>query len=385
MTQSRFAITSPTRELVNTPLTLTIRGLQKPEDGDWALENEETGELLALQPETGWFGSRAILRFILPRIGKGQTLTFRLTQAPAFPSRVSAEPLENHRLRLSLDGQEVTCYHYADTYARPFLWPLIGPDGVRLSRDWTMEEREGDQQDHIHHRSMWSAHGDLNGTDNWTEMEGHGSSRHYAFEEQTSGPVFGRFSAKHEWLTAEGQAYMRAYIDVTLYAIDGDARMLDYTICFRPLSGPVRFGDTKEGGIIAVRVASSMCGQNGGLIENAYGGLTERECWGRPAPWVDYSGTAGSDLYGITLMEHPENPQYPTRWHVRDYGLFAANPFALHDYLGSDQVDGSAVLEPGQVWKYAYRVVLHRGRAADAAIRDRFLAFAEGLEIKPIE
>jgi hypothetical protein len=66
MPQSRFAITSPTRELVNTPLTLTIRGLQKPEEGDWALENEETGELLPLQSETGWFGSRAILRFILP-------------------------------------------------------------------------------------------------------------------------------------------------------------------------------------------------------------------------------------------------------------------------------------------------------------------------------
>jgi hypothetical protein len=100
---------------------------------------------------------------------------------------------------------------------------------------------------------------------------------------------------------------------------------------------------------------------------------------------VDYSGEAGGEICGIALMEHPDNPHYPTRWHVRDYGLFAANPFALHDYLGSDQVDGSAVLEPGQVWKYAYRVVLHRGRAADAAIRDRFLAFAEGLEIEPLE
>jgi len=129
MPQSRFAITSPTRELVNTPLTLTIRGLQKPEEGDWALENEETGELLPLQSETGWFGSRAILRFILPRIAKGQTLTFRLTRAPSFPCRVSAEPPEGQRLRLSLDGQEVTSTITRRPSPAPSCGPWRGPAG----------------------------------------------------------------------------------------------------------------------------------------------------------------------------------------------------------------------------------------------------------------
>lgn len=385
MSERLFTITAKTRTLHNTPLSVVIRGLEKPEKGAWALEDVESGERLALQPETGWWSSRAILQFVLPVITRGQTRTFRMVQVEAPEDRVTLDAPDAESLRMCLDGQEVTTYHYSPRYARPFMWPLYGPGSVPLTRAWPLLDQDGDQTDHVHHKSMWNAHGDVNGADNWSEQNDHARTLHDAFEERTSGPVFGRFSTKQNWETADGKRIMRSYTDLTLYAIDGNQRILDTVICFRASDGPVRFGDTKEGGILSVRVASSMAGQSGGLIVNAYGGITESECWGRPSPWVDYSGEVSGSVFGIALMDHPENPCYPTRWHVRDYGLFTANPFALHDYLGSDQVDGGKTLEAGEVWRFSYRIVLHRGRADEAGIRDSFLAYAEPPQLVPVE
>ena len=34
----------------------------------------------------------------------------------------------------------------------------------------------------------------------------------------------------------------------------------------------------------------------------------------------------GADSVSIAIIDHPQNPNYPTFWHARGYGLFAANP-----------------------------------------------------------
>lgn len=88
----------------------------------------------------------------------------------------------------------------------------------------------------------------------------------------------------------------------------------------------IEFGETKEAGILAVRVAPSMNGSRGGLISNSEGGVGEGDCWGRKASWCDYSGEVDGEMMGIAILDHPDNPNFPTRWHVRDYDLFATNP-----------------------------------------------------------
>ena len=118
-----------------------------------------------------------------------------------------------------------------------------------------------------------------------------------------------------------------------------------------------------------------------GVISNAYGGIHEAENWGQRAPWVDYSGDlndAGDTrrTVGVAIFDHPRNPHYPTHWHVRGYGLFAANPFGLADYRSGYRQCGDWTLAAGERATFRYRVLWHAGDAAEARVGERFLDWA---------
>ena len=140
---------------------------------------------------------------------------------------------------------------------------------------------------------------------------------------------------------------------------------------------PVLFGDTKEGGIVSLRVPEAIKETRGGTMVNGAGGVGEGECWGQRAPWVDYFGTLADPqgvprTVGIAVLDHPRNPHYPTFWHIRAYGLLSANPFGLSDFRSSYQERGDWTLDAGATATFRYRIVLHEGDAGQAAIGDRF-------------
>jgi hypothetical protein len=166
-------------------------------------------------------------------------------------------------------------------------------------------------------------------------------------------------------------------LDLAIGQIYGrETRIMDFDLRLTATDGDVLFGDTKEGGMLTVRVASSMDVERnqGGRIENSYGGVNEAETWGKAAHWCDYSGIVEGQKVGVAVMDHPESFRYPTYWHVRDYGLMAANPFALGDYTGGVK-DGSHLLKSGETMRFRYRVVLHQGDALAADIRNQYLNF----------
>lgn len=169
---------------------------------------------------------------------------------------------------------------------------------------------------------------------------------------------------------------------VTFFNVGPDERIFDVSIRFNASSGTVTFGDTKEGGLIAIRVASSMDAPEAkrpdapGMIENGYGGLQEAENWGKRAPWCDYSGPVDDEIVGVTMMDHPTNPRYPTHWHVRGYGLMGANPFGLHDfYKDTDTHRGDWTIPAYELRNFYYRVLIHRGNATEANVRERYHDF----------
>jgi hypothetical protein len=379
MPEQLISISSPHRPLKNLPLTLPP-DFARPETGQsWSLEDTSTNETIPLQAD----GDR--LWLVLPELARGQTRTFRLCETAEAPLRAELREASADQLQVLLDGKLVTTYHTSGEWVRPFLWPLHGPGGVALTRCWPMQDDPNEKTDHRHHKSVWIAHGSLNGSDNWSEEEGHGSVAHQEFTERVSGPVFCRFATRDNWLNAAGERIMRGCTEVTVFALPGDERILDFVIRFEATDGPVHFGDTKEGGLLSLRLTASMNGDRGGVIENAYGGITEKECWGKPAPWVDYSGPVDGTVFGAAIFDHPDNPCHPTRWHVRDYGLFTANPFALHDYLGRKDVDGSMTLEAGQSWTFRYRLYLHKGGASEGDVRNRYLGYASPPLIASVE
>jgi len=112
----------------------------------------------------------------------------------------------------------------------------------------------------------------------------------------------------------------------------------------------------------------------GGKIINAEG-VTDQAAWGKPSPWVDYSGPVEGKTVGIAIFDHPTSFRHPTTWHVRDYGLFAANPFGYHDF-GVAKPGAHTVL-PGESLRLRYRVLLHEGDAKQAGVAAAYQGFAQ--------
>ena len=280
--------------------------------------------------------------------------------------------LPQDRVEVRLGDKPFTTYHFSPEIARPCLYPLAGPTGAGITRNYPMAKGpEGETTDHKHHRSVWVAHGDVNGVDNWSEERDHGKTVHRSFRSVLSGPVLGELIADADWLSASGEKVLSERRAMIFYNLDSPYRVIDFIITFQA-DKDVVFGDTKEGGILSVRVATTMDGARGGIIRNSYGGLTERETWGKRAHWCDYTGPVDGKLVGITIMDYPDNFRYPTYWHVRDYGLFTANPFGLSHFYGDKSRDGTYKLPAGQRFRFCYRMLIHAGDALEAQVADKY-------------
>jgi hypothetical protein len=80
---------------------------------------------------------------------------------------------------------------------------------------------------------------------------------------------------------------------------------------------------------------------------------------------------------GIAILNHPDSFRFPTCWHVRSYGLFAANPFGLHEFAGGKPDRGAVTLAPGKTLVLRYRVLLHRGDEKAGKVAEAFAAYAK--------
>ena len=144
------------------------------------------------------------------------------------------------------------------------------------------------------------------------------------------------------------------------------------------------FGDTKEG-TMALRLAETMrlkpnkenAGKPGGHIVNSEG-VRDDATWGKRAAWCDYYGPVEGKTLGAAIFDHPTNPRFPTWWHVRDYGLFAANPFGRHDFESlPDKAAGNLVVPAGQSVTFRYRFYLHEGDEKQGKVAERYAEFSK--------
>lgn len=282
-----------------------------------------------------------------------------------------------HRADISIRGAAFTSYHYGKNWVRPFLHPLVGPHGGHMTRDWPIVAgSEGEEGDHPHHKSLWVAHGACNKVNHWNEKPNHGWQRHRSFTRVFSGAVFGHLAAKNDWCAPSGRKQFEEIREMCFYAFPGGERLFDIAITFRMTEGRVVFHDTKEAGLIALRAAPSMEARAGGRIENSYGGVDEAETWGKAAHWCDYSGPVNGKTVGAAIFDHEENPRYPTTWHVREYGLMAANCFGVKSFNPQAKQRGDMTFEKGSKTTWRYRVFIHKGDASKGKVKARFLDFA---------
>jgi hypothetical protein len=209
----------------------------------------------------------------------------------------------------------------------------------------------------------------VNGHSFWHEAKESPQIEHREFVKIESGQQ-GVIVTRNDWLAPDGTKVCEDERTLT-FGVDGEMTWIDFDITLKASDGDVKFGDTKEGSF-GVRVAGSMklTANLGGKIVNS-AGQTDGGAWGKQAPWVDYHGPVDGETVGIAILNHPSSFRFPTYWHVRTYGLFAANPFGLHNFVSKDK-DGSHTIESGDTMTLRYRVILHKGTTEEAGIAAAF-------------
>lgn len=300
---------------------------------------------------------------ILPHIGATETGRYALSKTSVTGQAASLRTEDNGIDTLTVYENDclITSYRYNNVEARPYFFPVNEPGGVCVTRSYPMQTIAHETADHPHHRSIWIAHGDVNGVDNWSEEPGHGYTAHQAVNWIENGPVATQFNTTGLWTDVSGNPLLTQDLTTTFWRSDGVTRIIDFNITLTADQevADVEFGDTKEGGILAVRVASAMDVTRGGVIRNVYGGIDEGECWGKNSHYCCYSGTVENTSCGISIFDHPDGFRSPTTWHVRNYGLMTANPFGYSAFTHG-RVNGTFILDQGNSLQFKYRMIVHR-------------------------
>jgi hypothetical protein len=244
-----------------------------------------------------------------------------------FP-RCQIIPLPDDQVSFQIDGVERTRWHFGGHYPRPFFYPLVGPSGTSLTR-----MGHPGAANHDHHRSVWFAHAKVLGIDFWSDnTAARIRQQHWLCYED--GDDEAAMAVSIGWYDAHDPAEL---VEQQLVAIvrpgEGGETFLEVQSTFRPRAEMLELGQTNFG-FFAVRVAKNISAYfGGGKITSSEGGKSEPEIFGKPARWMDYSGpvpAASQDppqsvTEGVTYFDHPSNPTYPSRWHVREDGWMGAS------------------------------------------------------------
>lgn len=287
------------------------------------------------------------------------------------------------------DDKLVTRYHFQDADARkPYFWPVIGPQGKSMTRAFPMETVDGEQHDHPHHRGVWFGHQGVGGTDTWLEaasknVQGEkreeflaslGTIAHTGFTEISATERNAVIRSTNDYLDSAGKQLMADERTMIFHVRDGQL-ILDFDITLLGKYGDVELQDMKDAGL-NVRVPTSMSLTHGeGHIVNSQGDR-DGETWSKAAKWVDYHGPVDGENLGIAFLNHPSSFRHPTRWHVRDYGLYTANAFGPQS-LDENEESGTFTLKSGESVTLRHRIIFHEGDAQAANIAEAFEAYAQ--------
>jgi len=374
-------VSAPDRDYRDYPVTAVVSAPASAKSA--TLTDAKSGQTVACQLWRD--GEKAMLTWIIPELGKGSSLGFKVALSDTAPG-----PSDGVVIRQGSDAAEILIggalftRYVTSGVSKPYCYPIFDATGTPVTRDFPMKEIEMEaklkDRDHAHQRSLWFTHGDVNGMDFWGEGAKAGKTVHRTFEAIEGGPVMGRLRALTDWIAPGGEKVCEDQREIRFYKV-ANGRLFDWDITVRATQGPVKFGDTKEG-MFGFRLASTMKvdakkidPKIGGTIVNC-DGLKDGDAWGKPAKWVDYCGPVQGKTVGIAVLDHPSSFRYPTYWHVRTYGLFAANPFGIHDFPGGKGKDGSHTIAKDDSITFRYRVFIHSGTTEEAKVAEVFDQFA---------
>jgi hypothetical protein len=314
----------------------------------------------------------------------------------------------NRRVDITIDGQAFTSYIWPATLKKPVLYPIIDADGVTVTRGWPLQPRPGERTDHPHHDGLWFNYSNLNGFDFWNNSEAIPAAR----SPKMGTIVFGKIVSAKSGANRGELTTNSTWIDGTnhpvldetthyVFAHQGATRSIDLAVTLKALDRAV-FNDDKDG-LLGLRVARWLESpeEKGGTFTDSNGvatpvaaaanvpgvapptgeyltseGVKGEAAWSTRGRWCALTGHNGAGhTVTIAIFDHPGNVGYPTYWHARGYGLFAANPLGRHMF-DPKQPAFDYTLEKGQSTTFRYRIVFYTHAASVDELNHEADAFA---------
>jgi hypothetical protein len=310
----------------------------------------------------------------------------------------------DRRVDVVIGGQPFTSYIYPDTVKKPVLYPIRAASGALVTRGFPLDPRPGERTDHPHHVGHWFNYGDVNGYDFWghsydtpaANMPKMGTIVHRAVTHVASGADHGELTVRADWVVPDATLLR----EETRFVFSGTSgrRTIDRVTTWTAADKPVTFNDTKEGAF-GIRVARALehpskesevfvndKGEqesvprlnNTGVTGRYIGsdGKTGEEVWGTRGPWMGLTGTIDGRPVTVAILDHPSNHGYPTYWHARGYGLFAANPFGRQGY-DSKQEPVTFTLKPGESVTFHHRILVLDAQLAREQLQQEHESFVK--------
>jgi hypothetical protein len=310
----------------------------------------------------------------------------------------------NRRVDVRVDGKPFTSYIWPDRLKKPVLFPIRTARGTPVTRGFPLEPRPGERVDHPHQVGLWFNYGDVNGVDFWNNSEAlkpdraakMGTIRHRSIERSEGGEGQGVLEVDSDWLMPDGSVVLREHTRYVFRA-GPDWRSIDRITMLNAGDQRVSFKDNKEG-VLGLRVTRALeepadkpqvftdaqgqatavptldnKGVNGVYLSSE--GKKGAAVWGTRGRWTVLQGKVEGEPVTLGILDHPENPGFPTYWHARGYGLFAANPLGQAELSGGkDRLDFA--LAPGASTTFRHRILVVSGTLTPEQAEARYQEFA---------
>jgi len=307
----------------------------------------------------------------------------------------------DNKVDVMISGKLFTSYIYGSKLTKPVLVPVRTPSGIEVNRRHPLTEIEGASNDHSHHVGIFFAVDNVNGTEFWRNTSLSPQIKHVKITELTSGTGRGKLSTIMHWIDNDGRVVLEEKRSMIFLAAQHENEYaIDFSMAFTAKDTKVVFDDTEEG-MFAIRVSDylrqgrdklnlksrqplpkeSIAGT--GFYFSSNGDETAKKIWGKRARWVTLQGVRQQKVVGVAILNHPASINYPTYWHVRDYGLFSANPLGQGDfqrqrprqYRKNKVIPLHLTLEPGETVHFRFLVIVYEGIRTKEQIEKRFTEF----------
>ena len=297
---------------------------------------------------------------------------------------------------VTIDGKLFTSYIYPENVRKPVLWPVMSPAGNMLTRSYPMINKEGDRTDHPHHVGIWLNYGDVNGIDFWNNSDAiapedshkYGAIYHKSIEKAESGEGEATLETTAEWKSPDQTTMLEEQTSIR-FSVMENMRIIDRTTTLTAVIDTVNFTDNKEG-MFAIRVArelelpsdkpTNLVDSHGNVtrvekmdntcVKGNYRsaeGIEGKEVWGTRCRWMKLASEIKGEEVAIVIIDHPSNVGYPTYWHARDYGLFAANTLGQSVFSNGEKELNFSLIK-GKSVTFEYRLVVAAENLSDEKI-----------------